>query len=192
MHYSKEFAIHNNFDKLIPGLYVIDSKTGAGKTTCVSHLFNNLIQNTQHTKGLYISMNDNKDVITNHFIKNITGFTMDQVRAKHRWPDIEKAYVYLIHLAKTGKINLLDHTDIKTPDDIRKIIMSTDYKGMFVIIDGMLDFETKGYQTIDNAYYDMAHKIKRMVKNFDIPIVCTADKEDRYIYEKKADALISL
>ena len=69
--------IARNIDGVQPGFYLIGADTNIGKTAFATNLFLDVIASNTNVKGIYFSLDDNKNIILNRFLGIESGLTVE-------------------------------------------------------------------------------------------------------------------
>lgn len=175
--------LEKNLDGIQQGLYIIGAKYNAGKTAFLCNLFDSLIKANSDLTGLYISLDDNKDIIINRLIAIKTGIELNQVQKKQVFPGhqdkINEAYEYLIDLYRANRINIKDISECNNVNTLKSLIIQTNKKAnnkLFIVIDGLynLDVNAESDDT-RKENIERANVLKQLSDVFKIPVIATAE-----------------
>lgn len=179
---NKFSQIAKDLDGVQAGLYVIGAYTNVGKTALLSNLFLDLVESNKEITGLYISLDDSRNVISNRLLSILSGLSINTVQKKPQYPDeaknLEDTYKKLLTLIAENRIDLKDIAEI-TNINILEAVVSNTFKNnnkMFVCIDGLYNLDlgkaTKGKR---EEAIELANGIKKLVDTYNIPILCTGE-----------------
>lgn len=177
----KKFSeIAKKIDGIQPGLYIIGSETNTGKTAFLTNLFLDLFDTNPELRGMYFSLDDNKDVIIDRFISIITRIDINKAKRKQdnkRDQDkVKGAYEKLEGFWKKGRLDIKDLSEINHIDTLETEIRGKVKGNFFVAIDGIYNLEVgKGYSGIREENIERAQKVKALVDIYKIPILCTGE-----------------
>ncbi len=176
---NKFSEICKNVDGLQPGFYFIGAETNVGKTAFTTNLLLDVIKSNPKVKGLYLSLDDNKDVIINRLVGIESGISLNKLQKK-RDDDIEeiavhKAYDELIKLSKEERLHIYDISQVNKIEDVEALIAKIGNENLVVIIDGLynLGVAAEGGIRIENI--KRANTIKTLVDVYRIPLICTGE-----------------
>lgn len=171
--------ICKNVDGLQPGFYFIGAETNIGKTAFTTNLLLDVIKSNPKVKGLYLSLDDNKDVIINRLVGIESGISLNKLQKK-RENEIEeiavhKAYDELIKLSKEERLHIYDISQVNKIEDVEALIAKIGNENLVVIIDGLynLSVEAEGGIRVENI--KRANTIKTLVDVYRIPLICTGE-----------------
>lgn len=167
-------------DGIQSGFYIIGAYTSKGKTALATNLFLDLLLSNPGTKGLYFSLDDNRDVIINRFLGILTGIELNRVQRKQEDPekqrDLEEGYRKLVRLAGEGRLFIKDISEVSHVDTLEIEIRERAQDKLFVVIDGLYNLETgSDYSGIREENIERANKVKALVDTYKIPIICTGE-----------------
>ena len=182
-----------NVDGIQPGLYVLAAASNVGKTAFLVNLlwdlletgFNNYADGKELLSGLFISLDDNRNIITNRFISHLSGIRINDIQRKiSDKADADKretAYNQLMELVKGNLLNVLDTDDIPDIVTLEKEI-DTAYKtnseqgrGLIVFIDGLQNLNMGESEDIRGMNIERANRIKASSNKHNIPIFTTVE-----------------
>ncbi|GIK22783.1 MAG: hypothetical protein BroJett005_21970 [Ignavibacteriota bacterium] len=176
---NKFSEICKNVDGLQPGFYFIGAETNVGKTAFTTNLLLDVIKSNPKVKGLYLSLDDNKDVIINRLVGIESGISLNKLQKK-RDDDVEeiavhKAYDELIKLSKEERLHIYDISQVNKIEDVEALIAKIGNENLVVIIDGLynLGVAAEGGIRIENI--KRANTIKTLVDVYRIPLICTGE-----------------
>ena len=178
----KEIA--KKIDGIQPGFYLIGGETNKGKTAFSTNLFLDVLDNNPETKGIYFSLDDNKDIIIERFVSILTGMYINEVKRKQekvaKERKIVKAYEKLKDYARSGRLDIKDLSEITHIDSLETEIRKWEGDNLFVAIDGLYNLEIgKGYGGIREENIERAQKVKSLVDIYRLPIICTGELRKR-------------
>lgn len=180
-------------DGIQSGFYIIGAYTSKGKTALATNLFLDLLQSNPGTKGLYFSLDDNRDVIINRFLGILTGLRLNQVQRKQADPEaLNEAYGTLVRFAEEGRLIVKDISEVSHIDTLEMEIRErAGDKNLFVVIDGLYNLETgSDYGGIREENVERANKVKTLVDTYEIPIIATGELRKRTAEGKDRDPSI--
>jgi len=177
-------------DGIQPGLYIIGAYTTKGKTALATNLFLDLLLSNPETRGIYFSLDDNRDVIINRFLGILTDIELNRARRKLEDPEekqkLEEGYEKLISLAGGGRLIIKDISEVNHVDILEIEIRERVGEKLFVVIDGLYNLETgNDYGGIREENVGRANKIKALVDTYKIPLICTGELRKKTAGEDK-------
>jgi len=182
---NKFLNLCKDIDGIQPGFYIIGAETNIGKTALLTNLFLDIIETNPHSKGIYYSLDDSKDVIINRMLSIKTGLPINQVQRKQdNETDEHKlsgAYSELKKLAESDRINIKDQAEINHVDSLEIDIRERADGNFFVVIDGLYNLEVGSDRTggLREVNIDRANRIKALVDTYRIPIIVTGELRKR-------------
>lgn len=185
-----------NVDGIQPGLYVLAAASNVGKTAFLVNLlwdlletgFNNFSTGKESLlSGLFISLDDDRNIITNRFISLLSELKINAIQKKIDNPDDDakraKAYTDIMSLVKDNLLNVLDTDDI--PDigtlenEIDKAYKTNKDQNperkTIVFIDGLQNLNMGESGDIREMNIDRANRIKKLSNKYKIPIFTTVE-----------------
>lgn len=169
----------DNIDGVQPGFYVIGAATNYGKTALLVNLFLDLIKSNQDLKGLYISLDDSRNIIVNRFLAALSELSINEVQRNNNFESVNNAYSDLLTYARAGKLQIKDSSTITDLNKI-EIELLRNSGDMFLMIDDLHNLDTGGkYQSQRELNIERANAIKELSVKFNIPIICTAELRKR-------------
>lgn len=176
--------IARKIDGIQPGFYLIGGETNIGKTAFLTNLFLDLLDNNPETKGIYFSLDDNKDIIIERFVSILTGMDINEMKRKQenvaKERKIIKAYEKLKDYARSERLDIKDLSEITHIDSLETEIREWAGDNLFVAIDGLYNLEIgKGYGGIREENIERAQKVKSLVDIYRLPIICTGELRKR-------------
>jgi len=172
-------GVCKNIDGLQSGFYFIGAETNVGKTAFLTNLLLDVLDSNPNAKVLYLSLDDNKDVIINRLISIKSGVKLNTIQRKRddvkEEIAVHKAYDDLIKLANEERLNLYDISQVKRIEDVESLIAKIGNENLVVLIDGLynLSVEAEGGIRIENI--KRANTIKALVDIYRIPLICTGE-----------------
>lgn len=170
-------------DGIQPGFYFIGAYTNRGKTALATNLFLDLLKSNPAAAGLYVSLDDNRDVIINRFLGILTGLFLNDVQRKAEGEaerKIKGAYDELIGLADKGRLTIKDVSEISEVSTLEIEVRQRAAGPLVVFIDGLYNLETSGdYDGIREANIERAQRIKALADAYKIPIIATGELRKR-------------
>ena len=178
----KEIA--NKLEGIQPGFYIIGGETDIGKTAFATNLFLDLLDSNSKTKGIYFSLDDNKDVITGRLVSILTRFEINEVKRKQesvaKGKKIVEVYEKLKDYARNGRLDIKDLSEINHINNLETEIRKRAGDNLFVAIDGLYNLEIgKSYSGIREENIERAQKVKSLVDIYRLPIICTGELRKR-------------
>ena len=103
--------IARNIDGVQPGFYLIGADTNIGKTAFATNLFLDILDSNANVKGIYFSLDDNKNIILNRFLGIESGLPLNKLQRKRDDLNDERlvkhAYEKLITLSNEERLFVL-------------------------------------------------------------------------------------
>lgn len=187
--------VQKDLEGIQAGLYILGAQTNVGKTAFVANLALNLIEHNQELKIVYLSLDDNKDIIASR-IRSIMAFTERSFSDRKKYeesnisinefrkalPDIakrqkrERINAQFFKYIQDGKLELYDIGDAPNLSDIELLVRQKANKPLVVIIDGLYNAcvsENIAGKREENI--ERANKIKALVDTYSLPLICTAE-----------------
>jgi DNA primase len=190
---TKFSELEGNIDGIQAGFYIIGAETNVGKTAFLTNLFLDILKTNKDARGIYFSLDDNKDIIITRFVGIETGLPLNQIQRRQENPrDAEKiaeAYGTLKDLSNAGRLILKDISEVNHIDALELVIRENAGDGLFVFIDGLYNLDIGGdYGGLREENIDRANRIKELVDAYKIPIITTGEirKDDNTRDTKKA------
>ena len=177
----KKFSnLAKNIDGIQPGFYVVGAETNAGKTAFLCNMTLDLLDSNEGLTGIYFSLNDSWDVISNRFLSIRTGISLNLVQRpqkKHRHEEMLKdGYNYLTELMTENRLFIRDSSDIENIMDLEIEIRRKMNRKLFVVIDSLYNLEMNldgGDQRRENI--ERANRLKALSNTYGIPLMCTGE-----------------
>ena len=186
-------SLERNIDGVQAGFYIIGAETNVGKTAFLTNLFLDILKTNKDARGIYFSLDDNKDIIITRFVGIETGLPLNQIqRRQEKQEDAEKidqAYGTLKDLSNAGRLILKDISEVNHIDALELVIRENAGDGLFVFIDGLYNLDVGGnHGGLREENIDRANRIKELVDAYRIPIITTGEirKDDNTRETKKA------
>ncbi len=173
----------HNIDGLQAGFYFLGAETNVGKTAFTTNLLIDVLESNPSVKALYLSLDDNKDVIINRLVSIKSGVKLNAIQKKREDVKdeiaVHKAYDDLGKLAKVERLHIYDISQVNKIDDVEALIAKIGNENLVVIIDGLynLGVEADGGIRIENI--KRANTIKAIVDVYRIPLICTGELRKR-------------
>jgi DNA primase catalytic core len=166
-------------DGIQPGFYLLSAETSVGKTACLTNMFIDLILANPDVKGIYFSLDDNRDVIINRLLGFLTDIPLNQIQRKQEnttnQMKLVQAYDSLISLSDQGRLDIKDLSEVDSISKCEKIIRENVNRPLFVVIDGLYNLEIEGNQSTREMNIDRANRIKTLVDIHKIPVICSGE-----------------
>jgi len=177
--------IGSQIDGIQPGFYVFAGITHVGKTLFLTNIFLDLLKSNPDLHGVYFSLDDNENVIINRLLAILCGgaLTINELQRRVANPEeLDGAYNELISMAKSGRFNILDFSQVQTVENVESVIRGYIRKEqkLFVVIDGLQNIETgKEYGGLREKNVDLATSIKKIVDVYRIPLLTSVEIRKR-------------
>jgi hypothetical protein len=142
-----------------------------------------VLDSNPNVKGLYLSLDDNKDVIINRLVGIKSGVKLNSIQKKREEVkdeiSIHKAYDDLIRLSRDERLHIYDISQVARIEDVEALIAKIGNDNLVVIIDGLynLSVEAEGGIRVENI--KRANTIKALVDVYRIPLICTGELRKR-------------
>jgi len=175
--------ICRKIDGLQAGFYFIGAETNVGKTAFTTNLLLDILDSNKKVKGLYLSLDDNKDVIINRLVGIKSGVRLNALQRKreniNEEISIHKAYEDLIRFVSDDRLHVYDISEVSRFEDVEALIAKIGNENLVVIIDGLynLSVEAEGGIRVENI--KRANTIKTLVDVYKIPLICTGELRKR-------------
>ncbi|MGA2143147.1 MAG: DnaB-like helicase C-terminal domain-containing protein [Brevinematales bacterium] len=181
-------------DGIQKGLYIIGAAPNIGKTALLVNLFWDLLQTGlnhftetgKHISGLFVSLDDSKDIITNRFISHQSGLTINAIQRKQPEQDTiqsDNTYKDLYELIDLKLLTVIDDDDIHNILELEKtmeMINKTNSemkpeRGTVLFIDGLHNLDIENCENTRDINIKRAMKIKALSNKYQIPIFATVE-----------------
>ncbi|HPR62703.1 MAG TPA: DnaB-like helicase C-terminal domain-containing protein [Thermoanaerobaculia bacterium] len=166
-------------DGIQPGLYILAAESFAGKTAFLTNLFMDILSSDHDVRGLFFSLDDDKDAIIHRLVGILTGLDINILQRWPEEPDIQKqlrsAFNELIDLAETGRLDLFDLSDTANLDSVESEIRKRAGSKLVVAIDGMFNLEERQDGSRGPGNIEISRRLKTLVDTFKIPIILTEE-----------------
>jgi len=173
-------------DGIQPGLYIIGAETNVGKTAFLTNIFLDALLSNKTLTGIYISLDDNKNTITNRLLAMISGLGINDVKRPklltlEQRASLEFAYQTLFSLAQSGRIDIRDAASIKSVEELEETISDyiTTSSQLLVCIDGIYNLPVKTLSGLREESIFRANKLKLLSDMYNIPLIVTAEVRKR-------------
>ena len=186
-------AIDTVLRGLQTGLYIIAADPNIGKTAFQVSLLLDVLKSNPDVSCLFYSMDDSRDMIVNRCLAHLTDVKINDVR--HRLDDFEKqchldtAYQLLTEWGMNNRLDIHESTASLTMTRIASQIREHPRRGkLVVLIDGLYNVpleETPGGIREENI--ERATQVKQIVREFDLPMIVTAEFRKQGRGEKNGD-----
>jgi len=169
----------HNIDGLQAGFYFLGAETNVGKTAFTTNLLIDVLESNPNVKALYLSLDDNKDVIINRLVSIKSGVKLNAIQKKREDAKdeiaVHKAYDDLGKLASDERLHIYDISQVNKIDDVEALIAKIGNENLVVIIDGLynLGVEAEGGIRVENI--KRANTIKAIVDVYRIPLISTGE-----------------
>lgn len=171
-----------NLDGIQPGLYILGAETSVGKTAFMTNILLDLLQTNINVKGIYFSFDDNKDVIINRFLSLLTAIEINRVQIPHALPEVmlniltSNGYSCLKEWADTGRLDILDMSDVHNFDELNEVIYAKRNQQLVVCIDGIHNINIS-HNSITHREQNVlrANKLKWLRDTYRIPLICSGE-----------------
>ena len=187
-------SLTKHIDGVQPGLYIIGAETNIGKTAFLTSVFLDLLDSNKEVRGIYFSLDDNKDIIINRLLGIHTELPLNSLQKRqnkpHNQDKSDNAYNKLIAMSESGKLQILDITEVNHIDTLNSIIRQNAEQGpLFVAIDGLYNLEVNKAGGIREDNIERANKLKALVDTYRIPVLTTSEVRKRPSGEGKKTRL---
>jgi replicative DNA helicase len=186
-------AIDTVLRGLQTGLYIIAADPNIGKTAFQVSLLLDVLKSNDDVSCLFYSMDDSRDMIVNRCLAHLTDVKINDVR--HRLDDFEKqchldaAYQLLAVWGRTNRLDIHESSAGLTMTRIASQIREHPRREkLVVLIDGLYNVpleETPGGIREENI--ERATQVKQIVREFDLPMIVTAEFRKQGRGEKNGD-----
>lgn len=175
----REIALRT--DGIQPGFYIIGAPTNVGKTATQSNLVLDLVMSNKNARLYCYSLDDDKETYTYRFLAAHCQLPINKFKRKLEKPSEAKAladaYNLLYNLIEDRRLLIQDITDIGTVYDLETDMREAVKEGNLVVaIDGLHNLDMAGkFENHRTMNIERSTKLKAMVDEFRIPIICTAE-----------------
>lgn len=179
----KRFSnIQADLDGVQPGVYVIAGETSVGKTAFLTNFFLDVLEANQDLHGLYFSLDDNEQVIFGRLLAVLGGgdLYINDTHKPAQGPKKEaalKARAALLDLARSGRLEIQDFSQVRNIDDIEAEIRERAQGGrLIVVIDGLQNVDLGGnFQGLRDKNVELANKVKKLADIYRIPVLTSVE-----------------
>jgi len=175
----KFYTLERNIDGIQTGFYIVGADTNTGKTAFLTNLFLDILDANPKAKGIYFSLDDNKDVIINRFIAIKTGLNLNAIQKRQNADNITaitNAYSDLFNLFEEGRLDIKDISEVNHINILEREIKKRADANLFVFIDGLYNLDIGGkFSGLREENIDRANKAKALSDTYKIPIITTGE-----------------
>ena len=174
------------------GLYLLAGTPGCGKSAFLIHLFLDLMLNNPHLSGLYISLEDNTEIILDRMLSCRMGFNYpdQKFNLNENQQEIRNtAYQELINWAKSDRLAIVDTSQVVSVVQLQDAISLAMHHVDFVIVDSVNSVlpDTSPDQKAISS--DLGRMLKVQSSRMRIPIFvsCPLITSDEFFLGDEAD-----
>lgn len=177
------------------GLYIIAADPNIGKTAFMVSLMIDVLKSNDDVTCLFYSMDDSRDMIINRCLAHLTDLKINEVR--HKLDDqanqthLDNAYQVLTRWNGEKRLDILEGTAGLTMTRIESQIREhPNRRKIVVFIDGLYNVPLENdYGSIREENIERASQVKRLVREFNLPMIVTAEfrkqgREESYTSKK--------
>ena len=204
-------------DGIREGLYIIAAETNVGKTAFLTNVFLDALEANPQAVGLYVSLDDSREVIVDRFTTILTrlayhqgqmqliddyhrerqeGVTINRLRKNlDRLPRVkaakEEAARQLMAMAEAGRLDVRDISEIGSHSALESIIREKASAGdpLVIAVDALFNLDIgEEAGSIREENIARANFLKRLSSSFRVPIMTTAEIRKRQPREDPRDA----
>ena len=180
--------LSQNLDGIQPGFYVLGGFPSTGKTTLLVNLLADALQS--RIPCLYVSLDDNRDIILNRLVSIKTGLPYNNVKKRLDGEDydrVKEAWSKLASLSEDGLFHICDISHVSKIEDLKERIPSGENVKPMVFLDGVHNIPSEITTDMRIRNLASANHLKELVDTREIALIGTVELRKRSPLDLKGE-----